>query len=72
MTGDPTRDGEPPAEHAQDEEADEVRRRRRAEVFGDVLPEGTRDDRGDGWSEREPGGEASEQWLRRQVPPHHG
>ena len=28
------------------------RRRRRARVFGDVLPDSTRDERGDGWSER--------------------
>ena len=47
------------------------RRRRRAQVFGDVLPDGTSDERGDGWSEREPA-EASDEWLRRQVPPHHG
>jgi hypothetical protein len=47
------------------------RRRRRARVFGDVLPEGTSDERRDGWSEREPR-EGSDEWLRRQVPPHHG
>ncbi len=42
------------------------RRRRLAAVFGDVLPETTRD-------EREPGEDSSsEDWLRRQVPPHHG
>jgi len=47
------------------------RRRRLAEVFGDVLPETTRD-------EREPrpspaGSEdAGEAWLKAQVPPHHG
>ena len=50
----------------------EARRRRLAEVFGDVLPEQTSDDaaepgaRGDG--DADPG----EEWLRRQVPPHHG
>jgi hypothetical protein len=47
---------------------DEERRRRRAAVFGDVLPESTRDDRADA-SERGPG---SDEWLRREVPPHHG
>ena len=47
------------------------RRRRRALVFGDVLPDSTRDERGDGWSEREPR-EGSDEWFRRQVPPHHG
>lgn len=48
------------------------RRRRRAQVFGDVLPEGTSDERGDGWSERDAGREGSDEWLRGQVPPHHG
>ena len=47
------------------------RRRRRALVFGDVLPDGTRDEQADGWSEREPR-ESSDEWFRRQVPPHHG
>jgi hypothetical protein len=49
-----------------DDEA--ARRRRRAEVFGDVLPETTED-------EREPDAErerAEDEWLRRNVPPHHG
>ena len=70
MSAEPDRQGEP----ARDEEqqlSDAERRRRRAKVFGEVLPEGTRDERGDGWSEREPG-EGSDEWLRRQVPPHHG
>ena len=51
--------------------AEAERRRRRALVFGDVLPDATTDERGDGWSEREPR-EGSDEWLRRQVPPHHG
>lgn len=42
------------------------RRRRLAAVFGDVLPETTSD-------ERDPDGSGtSEEWLKRQVPPHHG
>lgn len=45
-----------------------ARRRRLAEVFGDVLPEQTRDDTDGG--ERDTA--ASEEWLKRQVPPHHG
>ena len=49
------------------EEAD--RKRRLARIFGEVLPEGARDERGDAWGDRE--GNA-EDWLRRQVPPHHG
>lgn len=51
---------------------DPARRRRRAEVFGDVLPELTDDERGDGWSEPDPQPDATDEWLRRQVPPHHG
>ncbi|MFL6159377.1 MAG: hypothetical protein ACJ72D_25100 [Marmoricola sp.] len=44
------------------------RRRRLAEVFGDVLPEQTRDD-----IAPESGDvAAAEEWLKRQVPPHHG
>jgi hypothetical protein len=73
MTPEPDRQDPP----ARDEEArragatEAERRRRRARVFGEVLPEGTSDERGDGWSEREPR-EGSDEWLRRQVPPHHG
>lgn len=50
--------------------ADEARERarRRARVFGDVLPETTRDDR----DEPSSSDRSSEDWLRRQVPPHHG
>lgn len=54
-----------PAERAE-------RRRRLAAVFGDPLPEQTSDDapepgEGSGSSEA-----AQEEWLKRQVPPHHG
>lgn len=42
------------------------RRRRLAAVFGDVLPETTSDER----DESESG--TAEEWLKRQVPPHHG
>ncbi len=45
------------------------RARRRAQVFGDVLPESTRDDRDDTGG---PSDRSSEEWLRRQRPPHHG
>ncbi|TIC79098.1 hypothetical protein [Nocardioides sp. GY 10127] len=45
------------------------RRRRLAEVFGDVLPGTTNDERGpDGGR----GGRSGDDWLREQVPPHHG
>jgi hypothetical protein len=50
--------------------AEAARRRRRAEVFGEVLPESTRDDRDPSGSERS--GDASDEWLRSNVPPHHG
>ncbi|MGW4634745.1 hypothetical protein [Nocardia sp. NPDC004415] len=39
---------------------------RLARIFGEVLPETTRDERGSGHS-----GD-SDEWLRSQVPPHHG
>ena len=45
-----------------------ARRRRLADVFGDVLPEQTRDDADGGDGDTA----ASEDWLKRQVPPHHG
>jgi hypothetical protein len=54
---------------------DAERRRRRARVFGEVLPDRTRDERGDDGSGAGRGGgsdDPSEEWLRRQVPPHHG
>lgn len=41
--------------------------RRLAEVFGDVLPEQTSDDR----DPDQPTG-YGDAWLRAQVPPHHG
>jgi hypothetical protein len=44
------------------------RRKRLAEVFGDALPETTSDEREDAPAEDR----SSEQWLREQVPPHHG
>lgn len=46
------------------------RRRRRAEVFGESLPDVTSDEREDE-SPREKG-DPGDAWLRAQVPPHHG
>ena len=47
----------------------EARRRRIAEVFGDVLPDTTRDERdAEATDERND----TDRWLRAQVPPHHG
>ena len=60
MTGEPT-----------EQDAAEVARRRarrRAEVFGDVLPESTGDDRDPG----PPAGDGRDEELERNVPPHHG
>jgi hypothetical protein len=45
-----------------------ARRRRLAEVFGDVLPEQTGDDTAEPQSQ--PDGD--DERLRREVPPHHG
>ncbi len=48
------------------------RRRRLDAVFGEVLPETTRDDRDDREAARDPSADPAETWLRAQVPPHHG
>lgn len=51
-----------------------ARRRRLAEIFGDVIPEQTSDDAadaGDG-ADRRTEEKAQEDWLKSQVPPHHG
>jgi hypothetical protein len=54
-----------------DDAAREAERRKRlAHVFGDVLPDGTSDERDDGRGHSEGG--TDDDWLRRQVPPHHG
>jgi hypothetical protein len=50
-------------------ESPEARRRRIAEVFGDVLPDTTGDEREDEGGEDRRDGDS---WLRAQVPPHHG
>ncbi len=46
------------------------RQRRLAEVFGEVLPETTSDERDEGSGDRE--GSTRDAWYRDQVPPHHG
>ena len=55
-----------PAHRAARREA--ARRRRLAEVFGEVLPSTTGDERDRGAGE----GAGRDAWLRSQVPPHHG
>jgi hypothetical protein len=50
------------------------RQRMLAAAFGEPLPRRTRDERADAWGE-EPGprgGAGDDDWLRSQVPPHHG
>jgi hypothetical protein len=50
------------------EASDWERRRRRAEVFGETLPETTSDERDDAPAQEQ----GNDRWLREQVPPHHG
>ena len=50
--------------------AERARRRRAAELLGDVLPAVTGDDKPEGWNEKDPTSRDEE--LLRDVPPHHG
>lgn len=60
---------EPHRNSTGDEEARQRELRRlRQEVFGDVLPDTTSDERDE--SARETG--SNDEWLRSNVPPHHG
>ncbi|NHA00651.1 hypothetical protein G5V59_13145 [Nocardioides sp. W3-2-3] len=45
------------------------RKQRLAEIFGDVEPSVTEDDKDEPAAKAEP---AAEKWLKEQVPPHHG
>ena len=68
-------DDERTRQKARQEAQQEARRRRRlAEIFGDVLPEQTSDDAGDSGdrADRRTEEKAQEDWLKSQVPPHHG
>jgi hypothetical protein len=49
-----------------------ARRRRLAEFFGDVLPERTAEESRNDRADRRTEEKAQEDWLKRQVPPHHG
>lgn len=62
-----TEDPAPPPPGRRGVEAEARRRRLRDRVFGDVLPETTEDERGPA---AEGGG--NDEWLRSNVPPHHG
>ncbi|HEU4566639.1 MAG TPA: hypothetical protein VFR99_01305 [Marmoricola sp.] len=53
------------------EESRAERRRRLDRIFGEGLPEQTGDDVDEPRRHAEED-EAGEEWLRRQVPPHHG
>jgi hypothetical protein len=59
-----------------DAEPDWKRKQRLAEIFGDVLPTVTSDERDDetgGARPKDRGAEsATDRWLKSQVPPHHG
>ena len=68
MSDDPTPD-EP--ESPDVDESEWQRQQRLAAVFGDVLPDTTSDER-DNDAQPEADDDAQDQWLRRQVPPHHG
>ncbi|MCW2831091.1 MAG: hypothetical protein JWP31_1783 [Aeromicrobium sp.] len=50
--------------------AERARRRRAAELLGDLLPESTTDDTDEGWGERR-APTRDDDYLR-DVPPHHG
>jgi hypothetical protein len=59
-----------PRDKARKETQEEAQRKRRlAEVFGDVLPETTSDERDPDDSR---GDRDRDTWIRDQVPPHHG
>lgn len=52
-------------------DADETARRRRAaELLGELLPDTTRDETDEGWNEKDSASRDDE--LLRDVPPHHG
>lgn len=48
------------------------RQRRIAAAFGEPLQEGTRDESPESWGERSATSDGDDEWLRGQVPPHHG
>lgn len=58
---------EPGVEPVVEAEPEWKRKARLAAIFGDVVPDSTGDDRDEQGS-----GGTSEEWLKRQVPPHHG
>lgn len=57
-------------DRAELEHIEQARRRRAAELIGDLLPTTTTDESDEGWSEAR-GSSRDEEYLR-DVPPHHG
>ncbi|WP_332643952.1 hypothetical protein [Aeromicrobium sp.] len=51
-------------------EKEVARRRRAAELLGDLIPDTTSDDTDEGWGER--AAPTSDEEYLRDVPPHHG
>jgi hypothetical protein len=66
--------GERPADRTQQAARERAAQRRKlAEIFGDVLPDQTSDDaEASGGADRRSAEKAQEDWLKSQVPPHHG
>ncbi|MCW2769826.1 MAG: hypothetical protein JWR27_1259 [Aeromicrobium sp.] len=50
--------------------AERERRRRAAELLGDLLPDTMSDETDEGWNEK--GGTSRDEEYLRDVPPHHG
>ena len=50
--------------------AERERRRKAAELIGDLLPSTTTDETDEGWNEQ--GGPSRDEEYLRDVPPHHG
>ncbi|MFC5731025.1 MULTISPECIES: hypothetical protein [Nocardioides] len=61
---------QPEANPPQEREPEWKRQQRLAEIFGDVLPSVTSDERDDAPPTKDDS--AADQWLKAQVPPHHG
>lgn len=61
------------SESREEREREAERSRRIAAAFGDPLSERTRDESPEAWGERSANrGAGDDEWLRREVPPHHG
>lgn len=57
---------------AADQVESAARRRRLADVFGDVLPEVTEDDAPEEATRGDQSADLAERWYRENRPPHHG